>query len=1235
MNILRSLKIRTKLLCGFFLLLAATVAVGFFGMRSLLEIDREYTYALTKILDHYAYIDDSLVSFINNMSDDLTSQATQALWYMGIASAFSLFASAAIALIISGAITKPLKKAASVLSSVRNGNLNINIDQSTIANDEVGTLLRDVLGLIGSVKSINAEVKGMIAAAADKGDLHHVIEADKYSGEWREIMLGLNRLAEAVDAPIVEIRDVMGTLSGGNFDRKVTGDYKGDFLQIKKSVNDTIDELARYVDNELQKERDTYELMQIILDSSPSIINQWDDNYNLLKTSRRSVELFGLGSQEEYIERFYDLMPEHQPCGSSSKEKALGLMKDTYENGYAEFEWMHQTLDGKLIPTFVTLVRAMHNGKVILIAFTTDLRKVKEAEELIGILQDNSPLFMETWDTDGNFIDCNKKLRETFGIKSNSEFVESPYALSPKYQPCGKTSKEKNTQLIELAKKNGIARDEWVYQLPSGEIIPTEATWVHVEHHDKSLIIGYAQDLRPVKAAAERERELEKKLLEKELDERIRLMFDAAPLVIEFWKKDYTPLDCNQTALDYYELSSKSEYTVHLPSFFDAEHPNTPAWREYLDEVFKAGSGQFDFIDYKPSGKSTFLEVYAVRMKFGGEDVVVTYAHDVTQIKELQMEQQRIEIAEESSRAKSNFLARMSHEIRTPITAVMGISEIELQNPDLPPHVEESFAKIHNSANILLGIVNDILDLSKIEAGKMSLVQESYEVASMIVDVVHLHLAHAGSNNIKFDLHVDENLPTYLVGDVVRIEQIINNLLSNAFKYTETGSVELYIQCRKDSPEDEYVTLVFSIIDTGYGMTPEQLGNLSNEYTRFHERENRFVGGTGLGIPIVFSLVDMMGATVDIESEVGSGTKVVVCIPQKIASTEILGKELSLSLQQFEKVLQRTAKRFDFEPESMPYGRVLVVDDVDANLYVAEGLLAFYDLSVETCSSGYEAIDIIKAGNVYDIVFMDHMMPGINGMDAMQQLRKIGYTHPIVALTANAMIGQAEKFIKAGFDGFISKPIRTKHLNAILTKHIRDKQPPGVIEAAKAAHAGKPIAKGNISSYQRDPVLMDKLRQDFVRSHENTFADISEYISAGDIETAHRLAHSLKNSAALILESSLARTAEYVERIFANRDIPPIDRLSALEGEITHVLESIGKAEEVTAVPSAATDFDKADAMNLLNKLEALLASQNVECMDYLDELCAIPGTALLYRQIEDFDFRAAAQTLASLKDEL
>ena len=880
----------------------------------------------------------------------------------------------------------------------------------------------------------------------------------------------------------------------------------------------------REVKATMRREHEVNEMNEIFHNASPFIMNIWDDTITLVSTSPQAVKMFGLSSQEQYIERFNELSPEYQPCGASSYEKAGNFVKQAFDEGYVQFEWMHQNLSGEALPTEVTLVRFKRNGKYFVAAYTTDLR--------------------------------------------------------------------------------------------------------------------------PIKSALERERQLELKLQEQEISGRIQLMLDAAPLMIEYWDQDYNAIDCNQAILNFYNFSDKAEYIEKhetiVPNLYINGVSSSDRWMKHLGRIFKNGQGRFDFAQLNLNNETVLMEVEGIRINYNDTLIVVTYAKDVTLLKEMQQERRRIEVVEESNRAKSRFLARMSHEIRTPITAVMGISEIQLQNLDLPPLIEESFAKIHSSSILLLGIINDILDLSKIEAGKMELVCEKYNVASMVSDVAHLHLAYLGSKDIVFSMNVDEELPAYLEGDPLRIGQIMNNIISNAFKYTKSGTVELSLQCLKDEEDVEQVTLIICVQDTGMGMTPEQVNALYSDYTRFHERGNLHISGTGLGMPIVYSLAQMMNAYIELDSEVGKGTSVIVYIPQKVASPEVLGRETVLQLQQFEPCARTAAKRFDFTPEPMPYGRVLVVDDVEANLYVARGLLAFYKLNIEICESGYEAIEKIRQGNVYDIIFMDHMMPGLDGIETMRIMRTMRYPHPIVALTANALIGQAEAFIKDGFDGFISKPIRTKHLNTILIRHIRDKQPPEVIEAALAnaeAETSLKTAKDShstesIDNFQDRADVLEKLRADFARGQKNVFLDICNALNAGDNKTAHLLAHTLKGLAGLINEETLANNAAVVERLLDVGETPTVEQFNDLEVELTKVLDSIGKPKgtmQSISFPSSE-NFDRAGAIILLDKLAPLLEAHSVDCFDYLDELRNVPEAAILCRQIKEFDFQTALKNVTALR---
>ncbi|MCL2498990.1 MAG: ATP-binding protein [Defluviitaleaceae bacterium] len=405
-------------------------------------------------------------------------------------------------------------------------------------------------------------------------------------------------------------------------------------------------------------------------------------------------------------------------------------------------------------------------------------------------------------------------------------------------------------------------------------------------------------------------------------------------------------------------------------------------------------------------------------------------------------------LATAANRAKSVFLSHISHEIRTPINAVLGTAEIQLQKENHSTEIEEAFSRIHSSGKLLLTIINDLLDLSKIEAGKLQLMPNEYDMPSLIYDTMQLNLLRYESKHIEFDLKIDKDTPHDMLGDELRIKQILNNILSNAFKYTDDGGVELSVwaEAEKEGPE---CTLVFRISDTGQGMTEEQVETLFEEYTRFNLETNRTTIGTGLGMTITKRLLELMQGEIEVKSKPNKGSTFIVRLPQERVGDAICGTEMAEKLRSNRYQIMPKARRTKMTHEYMPYGTILVVDDVDSNLYVAKGMMMPYGLRIETVSSGLEAVEIIKKGKTYDIVFMDHMMPKMDGIEATKIIRDLGYTKPIVALTANAVTGQSDMFMENGFDGFISKPIDMRELNIYLNRLIRDKQPPEVIAKAR------------------------------------------------------------------------------------------------------------------------------------------------------------------------------------------
>ena len=560
---------------------------------------------------------------------------------------------------------------------------------------------------------------------------------------------------------------------------------------------------------------------------------------------------------------------------------------------------------------------------------------------------------------------------------------------------------------------------------------------------------------------------------------------------------------------------------------------------------------------------------------------------------------------------KSNFLATMSHEIRTPLNAILGMTEIQMQNSNHPPSTSEAFIKINHSGNLLLNIINDILDLSKIEAGKLELVPTNYEVASLINDIIQLNYIRYESKPIEFIVEAEESIPSVLVGDELRIKQILNNLLSNAFKYTDSGEVTLSVnaECIGRGGGAVIVTLVFQVKDTGQGMTSEQISKLFDEYTRFNLEANRTTEGAGLGMTITRNLVNLMYGKINVKSAVGEGTTVTVRLPQKtdgIGIRGIIGKEVSENLRHFKLGNAMQLKKAQMAYEYMPYGNVLIVDDVETNLYVAKGLMAPYGLNIDVATSGFEAIDKVKEGTVYDVIFMDHMMPKMDGIEATKQLRKMGYSQPIVALTANAISGQAEMFLKNGFDDFISKPIDIRQLNASLNKLIRNKQPTEVIEAALKKKAE--MDKSNIS-HAGHQLIDVQLAEIFARDAEKAVDSIKTCIKSNlnnqsDLQMFIINVHAMKSALANIGEKELSAKALRLEQAGREKDINVIlTETNDFMEKITFVINEIKLRYK-----SNDNIIDTKDSLALLqNKLgvirEACLAYDKKSAKTALNEL--------------------------------
>jgi len=615
------------------------------------------------------------------------------------------------------------------------------------------------------------------------------------------------------------------------------------------------------------------------------------------------------------------------------------------------------------------------------------------------------------------------------------------------------------------------------------------------------------------------------------------------------------------------------------------------------------------------------------------------------------------EEAENANQSKSNFLAVMSHEIRTPLNAIIGIAQIEMMDDELPEKHITAYEKIQNSGSHLLGIINDILDMSKIETGMLNINPVEYDLPSLINDMVQLNIIRIGSKLIKFKLNIDENIPMTLYGDEQRIKQILNNLLSNAIKYTEKGKVELCVNSKiiiKD--EKQLVQLIFSVKDTGQGITIEDIEKLFSEYTRFNEKANRKIEGTGLGLNITKKIVDMMDGTINVESEYGKGSVFTVKIPQIIVNNKKIGKELKERLSSFTFISKKQEKQ-KITRELMPYGSVLIVDDIEANIYVAKGLMSPYHLQITTVNDGYSAIDLIKNGETFDVIFMDHMMPEIDGVETTKQIRDLGYIEPIIALTANAVSGQAEMFLQNGFDEFLSKPLDILHLDAVLNKYVRDKQPyiskemqeeinstynnsldaSGIknekLDAVKSILLekrieGLDIAEG-LKKFKGDVEFYLKLLRIY-SSGIRSRMDIIKNTSEENIKNYKINVHGIKGTSLDIFALKIGRDASLLEKAatsgdtaFIKENNPAfIENITTIAFKIDELLETASKELTGLSRKNEKPKKDKPDETLLLKLLD--------ECnKHYMD------GAEMLMSQIEQYQYEEDSGLVNYLREKI
>ena len=521
--------------------------------------------------------------------------------------------------------------------------------------------------------------------------------------------------------------------------------------------------------------------------------------------------------------------------------------------------------------------------------------------------------------------------------------------------------------------------------------------------------------------------------------------------------------------------------------------------------------------------------------------------------------------AEEANRAKSSFLASMSHEIRTPINGMLGMNSIIMKEVS-DTRILEYAKNIDNAGNGLLSIINDILDFSKIESGKMELAPVNYDLSNVLSSCYNMEFLPAREKGLELYFENNPTIPCDLFGDEVRIRQIITNILNNAVKYTEKGMVVLTADWERI--DDYNMELMISVKDTGIGIKEENIDTIFEAFERVDLKKNRNIEGTGLGLGITKKFVDMMGGSISVESEYGVGSEFTVRIPQRITGKHVLGdfaRYVHISSDDAMEVFSRF---------KCPKGRILIVDDVALNLKVLKGLLKESELTVDEALSGKECLELLKE-NTYDLILLDIMMPEMDGVETLNAMRSMNdvfnVNTPVIALTADAIQGAREKYIKEGFTDYLSKPVREQELNEMLIKYLPDEalmvfdvtmeqdakaitddednteghsEVPSADSSSAAPSSVAPSIREEKSALEKRFPFLDvksgltyclndeEFYESIVRefSASNKYDDIQTYYDVMDIDNYVILVHGVKSSALTIgatYVSELAKKLEY------------------------------------------------------------------------------------------------------------